>query len=176
MERDGLTLRYMIMRRIFLFFGAAWMVVRFSFLYFALSAELGEAGSSSMGLLLFSFGSLHAVMAAGYLMSGFFIHRYDSVIKLLAAGQVFAVCGDIAFLLSLLGGFGLFPVDYGALPVFPMELSPLAAGAGMLVADAVFLGGMLSRRIKPSGRDRLKEHEPDEGNVPDVHEVSLEEE
>ncbi len=166
----------MIMRRFFLFCGAAWMVVRFSFLYFTLISEVGTAGSPLMGLLLFSFGSMHAVMTAGYLMSGFFVHRYDSVIKLLAAGQVFAVCGDSAFLLSLLGGFGLFPVDYGALPVFPMELPPLSAGAGMVLADAVFLGGTLSRRRKPSVRDRLKEPAPDEGNVPDVHEVSLEEE
>ena len=165
------------MKRTFLFCGALWMIVRFSFLHFALFSELGNTGGFLTGIILFSFGTMHAVMSAGYIMSGIYLHKYRPVINLLALGQVFALLGDTAFLLILTGAIaGMFPLDYSTLPVFPFGFSPMAVALGMIGADGILLVGLLTGRHVPAEAEGTKNNIRESDELPEVNEVSLEEE
>lgn len=162
------------MKRCFLFSGAAWTVVRFMVLYFSLfSLVSAESGGVFTELLLFSFGSLHAVMTVGYVLAGIYGEHYNAVIKLLAVGQVFAFCADAALVLAFFGQIGGLLPGYGTLPVFPAGLSPLAASVGMAGADALFFFGLI---IRWSGGEDGSESSAGQDELPEVHEVSLEEE
>ena len=108
MRKDGFTLRDMIMKKILLFCGALWSIVRFMVFYFSLSGELHSSGDLFVSFLLFTFGSAHAVMAAGYCMTGVYPRSYRGIILLLAAGQIFAFLTDAALLVLGTGFFGLF--------------------------------------------------------------------
>lgn len=164
------------MKRIVLFIGALWAAARFGLLYYPLSAEISVDGGVLMETLLFSLGSMHAVMAAGYLMSGFFTARYGPVIKLLTAGQVVAVLSDAGFLLAFIGRYAGLTVDYGLVPVFPLGLSLPVTALVMAVADIGLLVGLLLQRDRRPEEGISPSDEMNDPALPEVNEVTLEEE